>query len=154
MVVHVLTTQTRSKKIVQRIPLYECINRRIYEVKSRNLLWGVYRQRTKGFIGIRTKLGARFLFEEHHWDADPHLGTVSAMRDTGVDLPVHIELCCDRVGPYGSRTGKAMYWQRDTDDPATGRWYYSKDNTVSAKGDYPRTASNKVLFDWLVAWQK
>ncbi len=45
-------------------------NRSVYELRSRNLKLGVWDEERKGFIGIRTKFGARFLFTEYHWDCE------------------------------------------------------------------------------------
>lgn len=40
-------------------------NRGIYKIKSRNLNFGVWNSNQDGFVGIRTKFGARFLFTEY-----------------------------------------------------------------------------------------
>jgi hypothetical protein len=58
---------------------------RLYKLKSRNLLYGVFDGGT-GFIGIREKLGSRFLDREHHWDVETY-GTVSGLVDTEIDIP-------------------------------------------------------------------
>lgn len=59
----------------------ECKDGYLYEIEARNFSLGVYRATTKGFIGIRYKFGNRYLFEELHWDNDPHFGTVKPLRE-------------------------------------------------------------------------
>ena len=71
----------------ETIPLDKCIDRHIYRIRSRNLDFGVYREATNGFIGIREKFGDLYLFEEYHWD----FGTVRPLEDVGV-LPDDIEV--------------------------------------------------------------
>jgi len=81
-----------------RIPIKDCIEGHIYSLLSRNLKLGVYRgnEGTKrfgpGFIGIRTKFGSRYLFEEYHWDCGEPYGTANPLRDLG-PLPEGIEVC-------------------------------------------------------------
>lgn len=75
----------------QRVPISECIARRLYKVGSRNLTWGVYNGK-EGFIGIREKFRSKYLFTEFHWDQGPPYGTVHTVIDTGIDLPENIEL--------------------------------------------------------------
>ena len=75
------------------IPLSECQGRYLYEIDSRNLSIGVYNPDTKGFIGIRTKFGDRYLFTEYHWDTgSPPYGTVQPIERTDLQVPVHIQL--------------------------------------------------------------
>lgn len=57
------------------LPLSECKPRWLYYIDSRNLSMGVYNAENKGFIGIRTKFGARFLDTEFHWDTGEPFGT-------------------------------------------------------------------------------
>jgi hypothetical protein len=58
------------------IPLPECVHGGLYRINSRNLRLGVFRQHSKGFVGIREKFGTHFLFEEYHWDTGEPFGTV------------------------------------------------------------------------------
>lgn len=55
------------------IPLDKCIKRGIYRIRSRNLSIGLF-DGEKGFIGIRTKFGDRYLFTEYHHDSGLRLG--------------------------------------------------------------------------------
>lgn len=57
------------------IPLPACKSRWLYAIMSRNLSMGVYNQESRGFIGIRTKFGTRFLDTEFHWDTGEPFGT-------------------------------------------------------------------------------
>lgn len=57
------------------IPLADCKPRWLYYIDSRNLAMGVYNPDDKGFIGIRTKFGSRFLATEYHWDTGEPYGT-------------------------------------------------------------------------------
>jgi hypothetical protein len=58
------------------IPVAECKNGGLYKINSRNLAFGVYREESKGFVGIREKFGNVYLFEEYHWDTGAPFGTV------------------------------------------------------------------------------
>ena len=71
------------------IALAECVDRGVYRISSRNLSIGVYQKETKGFIGIRTKFGARYLATEFHWDTGEPFGTVTPIAQIGV-LPAGI----------------------------------------------------------------
>jgi hypothetical protein len=77
------------------IPMSECIPRRVYELSSRNLIVGVWDADTRGFIGIRKKFGATYLFTEFHWDTGPPFGTAMPIRVLDVELPDGIELSED-----------------------------------------------------------
>ena len=68
------------------IKMEDCIEGRLYRFRARNFKSGIYDGKG-GFIGIREKFGNRYLFTEFHWDADSHLGTVFAIKDTGIDCP-------------------------------------------------------------------
>ena len=74
-----------------RIPIKDCIKGRVYKLRSRNLSIGVY-DGMEGFIGIREKFGARYLFTEYHYDQGPPYGTVATIIDTGIDLPEDVLL--------------------------------------------------------------
>ena len=76
------------------IPIKDCIPRRVYKIRSRNLRYGVF-DGNDGFIGIRTKFGARYLFTEYHWDIGSPFGTVYDQEDTGIDVPDEIHLNSD-----------------------------------------------------------
>jgi hypothetical protein len=75
------------------IPLAELKHGGVYRIRSRNLNVGVFNEQTKGFMGIREKLGDRYLFAEYHWDIGAPFGTVHALEFLGmcplVDIDSH-----------------------------------------------------------------
>jgi hypothetical protein len=60
--------------------LTDCKHGWLYRIDSRNLTAGVFKRDKNGFVGIRTKLGERFLFVEYHWDTGSPFGTVKPLR--------------------------------------------------------------------------
>lgn len=52
-----------------RIPIDNLEHRKLYKLHARNIKIGVWFSDTEEFIGIRDKLGRRFLDGENHWDA-------------------------------------------------------------------------------------
>lgn len=134
------------------IPLDKCIDRRIYKLSSRNLSVGVFREETRGFIGIREKFGSRYLFEEYHYDTGAPYGTAVPYQDTGIDLPGHIELDEHLPGTYGSNTGKAMHFQVHDGD-YKGAWYYHFDDSEVDEDDWACCKDNRVLFNYLLAFE-
>jgi hypothetical protein len=89
---------------VNFIPEADLVHRRLYRVRSRNLVIGVWDRNARGFIGLREKFGSRYPFMEFHHDADPHVGTAQAVRDLGIDLPMEIALA--EYGPRVEREGR------------------------------------------------
>lgn len=82
------------------IELINCKDRCIYIINSRNLVLGVFREETKGFIGIRYKFGCRYLFEEYHWDTGVPYGTVKPIKlvetlPSNLDLLTNYTQCDD-----------------------------------------------------------
>lgn len=63
------------------IPVGECKPGWLYQLNSRNLDYGVYDESQKGFIGIRVKFGAKYLFTEYHWDTGPPFGTAMPIKE-------------------------------------------------------------------------
>ncbi len=41
---------------------------------------GIYRSDDYGFVGIRHKMGHRYLFTEYHWDIGPPFGTANPLE--------------------------------------------------------------------------
>lgn len=89
------------------IPESDLIHRRLYRVRSRNLVIGAWDKDKRGFIGLREKFGSRFPFIEFHHDADPHVGTAQAERDLGIDVPPEIEM--NEYGPNVVRDGQKFF---------------------------------------------
>lgn len=63
------------------LSLDQCKDGYLYRIHSRNLAFGVYNNKTKGFSGIRTKFGYRYIFEEYHWDTGAPFGTVHPIEE-------------------------------------------------------------------------
>lgn len=123
------------------LPLLEnCIPRRVYKLRSRNLSLGVYNGRS-GFIGIRTKFGDRFLFTEYHWDTGSPYGTVMDAIDTGIDVSEDIPLI-EYLGSEDINTGRLVDYSEDK------RWYWV--DTGESDPDIRACAiSNQPLFNFL-----
>src|SRR3990172_4975390 len=66
------------------IPLQDCKHGVVYRIHSRNLLYGVFDQEKKGFVGIREKFEQRYLFVELHCDTGAPHGTVSPNEEIEV----------------------------------------------------------------------
>lgn len=130
--------------------LEQCITRRIYKLRSRNLIYGVYDARG-GFIGIRTKFGKRYLFIEYHWDYSQHYGTVTEAIDLNVDLPKNVSLnTCLGTIDYNSQ--REVIFDKPILDGGKG-WYF-KDNGQSDPDILPTSVENKLLFDFLDSIEK
>lgn len=118
----------------------ECEHGRLYKIKSRNLSLGVYDENAKGFIGIRTKFGSRFLFTEYHYDTGAPFGTAWPIE--ALDL-VPSEIKIEERGPtIDQTTGREVAWTKES------KWFF-KDNNKSSDKIRPTSIENKPLFDWL-----
>lgn len=76
---------------IAMIPRAECEDRRLYRIKSRNLLLGVFKAETGGFLGLRSKFGSIYVFEEYHYE-NPEFATVAPQEALPEVLPVEIPL--------------------------------------------------------------
>ena len=72
------------------IPLSACKNRVLYQIRSRNLDFGVFCQETGGFIGLREKCNYFYTFEEYHRDRGGRLGSVTPVKELPEVLPPEI----------------------------------------------------------------
>jgi len=135
-----------SKEDSPRIPIDECVPRRLYRITCRNLTLGVYDGK-EGFIGIRVKFGSKFLFTEYHWDQGPPFGTVYRVEDTGIDLPDHIHLC-ESPGTIDQDTGRWVAFDKPVAEGGRG-WYFT-DTGEASKDIRPMGKSNDELYDWLL----
>lgn len=63
-----------------KIKLVDCVHGGFYKLDSRNLRTGVFVAHKKGFTGIRTKFGHRFLDMEYHWDTGYPYGTANPLE--------------------------------------------------------------------------
>ena len=58
------------------IPLDQCEHGQLYHIRARNFRLGIFNEPKQEFIGVRSKLGSRYLFGEYHWDKGAPHGTV------------------------------------------------------------------------------
>jgi len=128
-----------------KIPMNECIPRRLYEIHCRNLILGVY-DGNEGFIGIREKFGSEYLFTEFHYDQGAPFGTVDGQIDTGIDLPENIELA--NYGKSLDRdTMREVYFDKPVADG--GRGWVFVDTDEPDENIRPALVQNEDLFNWL-----
>lgn len=141
------------------IKLGSCKKGFLYKVSSRNLDKAVF-DGENGFIGIREKLGSKYLFKEYHKDTDKNFGTVlpqEELKKVPKGIPITSQLehedgklwgqrgdtwvpiisrqLRESEAPHGSRPGFVDLWA-DTGE-RTG------DN------EYPRIRGNEKLMQWL-----
>lgn len=141
------------------IPLSECEDRRVYEIRGRNFFLGVYRADSKGFIGIREKLGNRYLSEEYHRDASTHHGTATPLVVLDVMLPPEIALetslpaicgVCQQQRPEPVLT--QFNEVRDASYrlvPGRSGWTHAPGTIHDGHRVEPVSRSNDALFAWL-----
>jgi hypothetical protein len=72
--------------MADRIGKANLVDRHVYKLVSRNLPYGVWAPDANSFIGVREKLGSRYLFAEVI-NEPPGNGTATAIEDTGVVVP-------------------------------------------------------------------
>lgn len=146
------------------IPLDECEDAAVYKIHSRNLAVGVFVKARNGFIGIREKFGARYLFMEYHWDTGEPYGTVHPEKKLAVTIPEGVELD-ESLGTVDEKTGKPVKFSKTPDKGGNGKAFQpDKDGnaeTITVEGwcwagtgeqgkdIRPVTLNNKVLFEFL-----
>jgi hypothetical protein len=138
--------------VAEFIPKDQCIERRLYRIRSRNLLYGVYRAETGGFLGIREKFGSVYVFEEYHYDNGPPYGTVQPLEDLGADLPENIRLSENLPGTWNRERTREVEWRPDEPEGKVGKWYFKGTDEVHLGGGCVH--DNKPLFDWLMEQEK
>lgn len=144
------------------IPLDKCIKRGIYRIRSRNLSIGLF-DGEKGFIGIRTKFGDRYLFTEYHHDSGAPFGTVHPIKLIG-ELPPEIEVS-ETIGDLwvklangNKKFGYRAVTRRDLakgELPHGGRQGFVDTYVDSGErlpsDEYPFLRQNEALFKYLDA---
>ena len=138
---HLIPKEERPRPVIA-----DCIPRRLYKLRCRNLTLGVYDGK-EGFIGIRIKFSSRYLFTEYHWDQGPPIGTVHTAIDEGIDLPPHITLC-ESLGTIDRETGRWVQFDKPIADGGRG-WVFS-DTDEPSEDIIPVGKANTDLFDWLI----
>ena len=135
------------------IPLKDCKHGWTYQLSSRNLIIGVFNERTKGFVGLRDKFRSLFLFTELHRDVGAPHGTatpVSELEQCPVgDLRESFDVICfdckgmvhwlENEAKYGKGKGD---WQHVGEPPPGCK----KIVTGSGRWGAPK---NTELFDYL-----
>lgn len=127
--------------------LEDMIHRRVYKIHCRNLAYGVWNEHAKGFIGIRTKFGDRFLFTEYHYDTGAPFGTVGMAEDIGIDVPEHIPMSETLKPSIDSETKRPVEW-KETLGKGRGEWFFL-DTGEFSKDIMPCAVRNKELFELL-----
>ena len=122
-----------------QIPLDQCVQGRLYLLRSRNLPYGVFNGKD-GFIGIREKFKVEYLFTEYYNDGVAPFGTASPMKDTGLDLPAEIPLVED-LGSVDANTRRPVVYE----DKA---WRFV-DTKEADPAIRPVGTPNQALFDWI-----
>lgn len=146
------------------IPIEKCINGGLYRLSARNLVLGVWNPQHHGFVGIREKLGSRYLDHEIHRGRKGAYATAAPMEHLGM-LPVGIgphqfevhdkgdswalrdgvwvgvlrQNLAPSEKPHGSRQGFEDTWL-DTDERLPDDLY-------------PRYRQNEKLFEFLKKFQ-
>jgi len=123
----------------------------VYAIRSRNLIVGVYNG-DEGFIGVREKMGARYLFTEY---LAREQGGTKVPVDTVhpeklvVMLPEGIDLRERFDGALCLACGKPARWTGRR-DPATNKVIPGPWECESGCEDViPRSKENRALFDYL-----
>ena len=121
------------------IPFEELKIGTVYKLNSRNLALGVFTA-DKGFIGIRTKFGNRFLDQEYEWCTDDNYGTARAIEDIGKINDIELVISLGTRCPKCSQTVNF-----DINREVKSRWHHD-DDTVMCEGAIPTSIGNKELF--------
>lgn len=76
------------------IDLEDCKNKRLYLVRSRNLMegLGIFCEADKAFYGLRYKFGSTFVEREYHWDTGAPYGTVKPLELLETEIPENLNL--------------------------------------------------------------
>ncbi len=142
------------------IPKKDCKDRHLYKIRSRNLAFGIYREETGGFIGIRSKFGSEYLFEEYHRDNGAPYGTVTPQAELTDVLPAEISMkmgdsvchSCDReVGyiPWPEGGSREVAISDNTKIKVTGQWQHIDDKQAPCMKIDPIHKENAALRNWL-----
>lgn len=63
------------------IPMYKLKQGYLYKIDARNAGYGIWNYTTRGFLISRVKFKSNYIFEEYHWDSDPHFGTAQPLEE-------------------------------------------------------------------------
>lgn len=128
---------------MESIPMSELVDRRVYRIRSRNLVVGAWRAATQGFIGIRQKFGDLYLFEEYHYETGAPYGTAHAIEYLGVVVPPEIPMV-ENLDSLCAQHYRRVEWRE-----SERTWHHLDDGTVvdREQKDYPYSPMNGSLFD-------
>lgn len=127
-----------------QVPLADCVRGHLYEIRSRNLSYGVF-DGTRGFIGIREKMDIEYLDTEYYCDGSPS-GTASPLIATGFDIPAGIPLRV-QLDARDAVTGRTVAFDKPVQEGGRG-WYFTDTNEASL-AIRPHGVENQALFDWI-----
>jgi len=126
------------------VPLKKCKHGWAYRIRSRNLGFGVFNSKTRGFVGIREKFGRTYLFEEYHADTGAPYGTVHPIRP--------IEKCPlpdirDGCGDGCAKCDADIKFVKDDPKADKGQWIHVKKTDCTEASAVVR--ANKPLYEYL-----
>lgn len=129
------------------LPPEGLVHRRVYRLRSRNLVIGVWNEKSLGFIGIREKGDSLYLFTEYEYTLSN--GTAKAVRDMEVDVPSAIEMNTGLGTMCSLHLTSCHYQKNELGDK--GKWFH-QDGTLLEPGASPMGVSNQELFDFLTKY--
>ena len=136
---------------MSHLALDKCVRGRLYRLRSRNLACGVYDGR-RGFLGIRTKFGSRYVFTEYHWDHPPH-ATAKPVEDMGLDVPEDMLLNEYLPGTWDEGTDREVEFTTPVAKGGKG-WVFKDSGEAEGCKIRPCGKGNFALFQWLEPFDK
>lgn len=74
------------------VDMIDLVDGAVYQIRSRNLVAGIWQERSKSFLGIREKFGHRYLFAEYHFNVGAPFGTALEERRLNASVPEGMEI--------------------------------------------------------------
>jgi hypothetical protein len=130
---------------MERMAMEDLENRRLYRIRSRNLVVGVWDEANHGFIGVREKFGSKYPFTEYHWDWDVNCGTVSHMEPMDEFLPDDIPV--EEYRFVCEVCDKRVWWVHDI----KAYTHIELDPTHKAEQKF---VANDEIFEWLLPFDE
>ena len=130
------------------IPMSELVDRRVYRIRSRNLVVGAWDAGSQGFIGIREKFRDLYLFEEYHYEQGAPYGTAHAIADLGLDVPPEVSMS-ENLHSRCKQHDRLTGWIPDEAEGRKGKWYHLDDGSLvdREQDDWTYSPMNQALFD-------
>lgn len=128
----------------------------VYEIRSRNLLVGIWRAESQSFLGIREKFGTRYLFAEYYYDNDigSPLNTARPVRRLDVAVPEGISnqgllesnrALLEWLEDPTKQVLQALVLQDKRDDQRYLEWQSTHPHAVTASLFRSKSRSRKIL---------